>query len=222
VIHGVGDMAGALKSKVIGLVKDYTVGLPGKIIGGIGGEIKDAPGIHSPYSAEKYLVPWAQREGITVTSVAGGGHVPGSYHYKHRAIDVDGGAGMDRKFFLDSIRHFGQRNITELFYDPMGYYIKNGQRVSGAIGGHRDHVHIALGEGGIVTKAITALMGEKGREAVIPLDSPRARSELGGLGGTFNFYFPNYHGDERQLMDLMRKAAKVFENRNGRPAFGGA
>jgi hypothetical protein len=35
-----------------------------------------------------------------------------------------------------------------------------------------------------------------------------------------SFNFPNYHGDERQPMDLMRKAASVFEKRNARPAFG--
>jgi hypothetical protein len=51
---------------------------------------------------------------------------------------------------------------------------------------------------------------------------PDARPPLAdaGVGATFVFNFPNYHGDERQPMDLMRKAALVFEKRNARPALG--
>lgn len=80
------------------------------------------------------------RLGLTVTSTTGGTHVAGSYHYQGRAVDISGSPAQMRRLFL-KLRKF---NPTELFYDPMGYYYKNGSRVSGAIGGHSDHVHFAL------------------------------------------------------------------------------
>lgn len=35
------------------------------------------------------------------------------------------------------------QSFREAFYDPAGRYIKNGRIIPGAIGGHRDHVHLA-------------------------------------------------------------------------------
>lgn len=49
----------------------------------------------------------------------------------------------------------------------------------------------AGGEGGIVTRPTIALLGERGREAVIPLTGPNAGKGVGGFsinGGTYNFY----------------------------------
>lgn len=43
-----------------------------------------------------------------------------------------GGKGKGRKL-----------DINELFYDPLGFYIDNGKRQQGAIGGHTDHLHVA-------------------------------------------------------------------------------
>jgi hypothetical protein len=43
--------------------------------------------------------------------------------------------------------------LRELFYDPLGA-LKNGQRIP-AIGGHRDHVHIATGSVGSMVAAIS-------------------------------------------------------------------
>jgi hypothetical protein len=40
----------------------------------------------------------------------------------------------------------------------------------------------ALAEGGLVTSPTLALVGESGREAVIPLDDPRTKSAMGGSG----------------------------------------
>lgn len=84
-------------------------------------------------------------------------HVNGSWHYKHfrdskigRAVDVSGSASGMRGYFGWAAGSFG-RDLKELFYDPAGYYIKNGSRVSGAIGGHTDHVHLALRRGGRVS-----------------------------------------------------------------------
>jgi hypothetical protein len=82
----------------------------------------------------------AKKFGLTVTSTTGGTHVPGSYHYSGRAVDIAGSPAQMMKFFKWAQRF----RPTELFYDPVGYYWKNGQKVKGSIGGHSDHVHMAL------------------------------------------------------------------------------
>ena len=86
----------------------------------------------------------AVRMGLTVTSTTGGVHTTNSFHYRGLAIDVSGSHSEMQAFFHESIDTYGQGNVIELFYDPIGYYIKYGQRVSGAIGGHGDHVHLGL------------------------------------------------------------------------------
>jgi len=82
----------------------------------------------------------ADKFGVIITSTTGGSHVPGSYHYSGRGVDVAGSAKQMRAFFNWASRY----KPTELFYDPIGYYWKNGKKVKGSIGGHSDHVHIAL------------------------------------------------------------------------------
>ncbi|MFY2557479.1 peptidoglycan-binding domain-containing protein [Corallococcus terminator] len=79
----------------------------------------------------------ARQMGLTITSTTGGKHTPGSYHYKGRAIDVAGSPAKMAEYYT---RLAGSKP-TELFYDPKGG-IKNGTPI-GAIGGHRDHVHVA-------------------------------------------------------------------------------
>jgi Putative Flp pilus-assembly TadE/G-like len=86
----------------------------------------------------------AVRMGLTVTSTTGGVHVTNSFHYRGLAIDVSGSHSQMQAFFHQSLDTYGQGNVIELFYDPIGYYIKYGQQVPGAIGGHGDHVHLAL------------------------------------------------------------------------------
>jgi hypothetical protein len=82
--------------------------------------------------------------GLTVTSTTGGVHTTNSFHYRGLAIDVAGSHSEMQAFFHASLDTYGQGNVIELFYDPVGYYVKYGQRVSGAIGGHGDHVHLGL------------------------------------------------------------------------------
>ncbi len=43
--------------------------------------------------------------------------------------------------------HYGDK-IRELFYDPMGEHVKNGNVIGRPFGGHDDHVHLALAQGG--------------------------------------------------------------------------
>jgi hypothetical protein len=78
---------------------------------------------------------------VRVTSTSGGNHVPTSYHYRHRAVDVVGTAKEMERLALAALRR--PASFREMFYDPMGSYIKNGVVKPGRIGGHTDHVHIA-------------------------------------------------------------------------------
>jgi hypothetical protein len=84
--------------------------------------------------------------GLQITSTTGGQHAANSWHYKGRAADVAGAPAQMAAFFNAALDRYG-RNLLELFYDPLGG-IKNGKRI-GAIGGHSDHVHIALAKGGV-------------------------------------------------------------------------
>lgn len=93
----------------------------------------------------------AQQHGLSITSTTGGTHAPGSYHYSGRAFDASNGTNTpeERSYFLDAASRWGGK-MLELFYDPIGWYIKNGSKVPGAIGGHSDHVHTAMQRGGFV------------------------------------------------------------------------
>lgn len=78
---------------------------------------------------------------VKVTSTSGGNHVPSSYHWVHRAIDVAGTPVAMRALHASALRN--PRDFREAFYDPAGRYVKNGRVVQGKIGGHTDHVHLA-------------------------------------------------------------------------------
>lgn len=146
-------------------------GIAGDLIGGLKGLFKGG----GDTSTLATLLGFAKSQGITVTSTTGGQHVAGSFHYQGRAIDVAGSFNQMAAFFSAALRTFGG-SIRELFFDPMGFYIDNGRAIRGAIGGHSDHVHLALATGGIVTQPTRALIGEAGAEAVIPL------RQMGTLG----------------------------------------
>lgn len=79
----------------------------------------------------------AKELGLRITATTNGKHVPTSYHYKGRAVDVAGAPSAMKQFY----REMSGTHPTELFYDPMGG-IKNGHQI-GAIGGHSNHVHLA-------------------------------------------------------------------------------
>jgi peptidoglycan hydrolase-like protein with peptidoglycan-binding domain len=84
-----------------------------------------------------YAGALAKQLDLRITSTTGGKHAKNSYHYSGRAIDVAGTPKQMAEFY----RRLAGTKPTEMFYDPMGG-IKNGKQI-GAIGGHRDHVHIA-------------------------------------------------------------------------------
>jgi TP901 family phage tail tape measure protein len=109
------------------------------------GGLGDAP------AALQAAIALAQQMGLTITSTTGGQHAPGSYHYLGRAFDASNGENtpQERAYAIAAAGKWG-RHILELFYDPLGWYIKNGQKISGAIGDHSDHVHTAMQLGGLV------------------------------------------------------------------------
>ncbi len=78
-------------------------------------------------------------------------HTSGSYHYRTdakgrgEAIDVSGDPSTMMAFDKWVAKKWGP-GISELFYDP-GVSIKDGSRTS-SIGGHSDHVHVAVGKPG--------------------------------------------------------------------------
>lgn len=78
----------------------------------------------------------------------GGSHAPGSYHYQGTARDY-GTAGSDPAAIYNLLVPIAQNPegpIAELFWDPSGAGWKNGKNI-GPIGGHSDHVHVALKPG---------------------------------------------------------------------------
>jgi hypothetical protein len=68
------------------------------------------------------------------------GGSPTSLHMSNRARDVN---PSDPDF--GKLVSYVKQNpgaVSEFFYDPLGWYAKNGRIVKGAIGGHGDHAHI--------------------------------------------------------------------------------
>lgn len=84
-----------------------------------------------------FVKPFAVR----VTSTSGGAHVPSSFHYEHRAIDVAGPPAVMRQLARIALQNPHQ--FREVFHDPMHEYVKNGVKRRGQVGGHDDHVHLA-------------------------------------------------------------------------------
>lgn len=109
------------------------------------------PGYGGPYPGgiEPILTRLAQRFGLDITSglrspsqnnAVGG--AANSWHMQGRAADVAPNEGRVQDFIRFAKNHPGK--FLEFFYDPLGWYIKNGQIVQGAIGGHDDHLHYAI------------------------------------------------------------------------------
>lgn len=110
------------------------------------------------------------------------GHVSDSLHYQGLAYDVTGSAAQMHRYFLAALRDF-RGSINELFYDPMGYYIDQGHRQPGAIGGHSDHVHIGFFPSGAHLVAGARLNGGSGGGGRGHIHLRGQRSGLGGIPG---------------------------------------
>lgn len=75
-------------------------------------------------------------------STSGSVAKPGNSLHQHgRGVDVAPNANALR-FAAWAKQH--PEYFQELFFDPLGWYIKNGKIYRGAIGGHRDHLHYGV------------------------------------------------------------------------------
>lgn len=153
--------------------------------------------------------------GLRVTSGYRAGAItkhgtPSDHGYNpSRAVDMAGPPGAMALFFNSLI---GRREIRQAFYDPLGS-IFNGAWSSYREGGHSDHVHVAeYDRGGWLPTGPSLAINNTGRpERVVP-------------PGGDNVVIPISIGGEHVatvLFDFLRRKAKVYENRNGRLAFGG-
>lgn len=135
-LKGIGS---SLLEKVGGWIKDKV----SDVIGLGGGDGAPSGGVSGSIQGAMAL---AREMGLTITSTTGGQHAANSWHYKGRAADVAGSPAQMAAFYRAALGRYGS-HLLELFYDPIGA-IKNGQSIP-AIGGHSDHVHIALAKGGV-------------------------------------------------------------------------
>jgi hypothetical protein len=138
-------------------------------------------------------------EGPGFGGVPSGGHAATSLHYSGLAYDVSGSPDAMRRYFFAALRSF-RGSINELFYDPIGWYIDNGQKVPGSIGGHSDHVHIGFNPGGAAGRIRGA--GAMGG-AIQQLNLKRRRSRQGGVAG----------GMAQRGMDAVRAGMEGAVNR---------
>lgn len=107
-------------------------------------------GLGSAPGALGMLERIGNRMGLQTTS----GHRPGDpgWHGKNRARDLSDGVATptEYRFGMLVARVFGKR-MLELIHTPLGFGIKNGQRVAPyAQAAHYDHVHIAMKRGGLL------------------------------------------------------------------------
>lgn len=140
-------------------------------------------------------------------------HVEDSYHYRTdakgrgEAIDVSGAPEKMMAFDQWVAKKWG-KGVTELFYDP-GISIKEGQ-VIGSIGGHEDHVHVAVAQpgekffggisGGAVAGSGGAVMVGYGASASAALASARKAGRAASEGkGRSTSPFKRYWGTLRKL-----------------------
>ena len=123
----------------LGKAKDWITSKAKSIFGGGAGGVGDG----SPVWNE--IMGLAGQTGNIVTS----GFRPGDdgWHGKNRAKDFAGGDMM--RFAKLVSAEFGE-NLLELIHTPLGYGIKNGQKVPPyAAADHYDHVHVAFRKGGM-------------------------------------------------------------------------
>lgn len=88
-----------------------------------------------------WLINFVHPFKVRVTSTSGGNHVPNSWHYQHRAIDVVGTEAELERLMRAAVMRADF--FREAFYDPFGRFVKNGRVHLGKVGGHADHLHLA-------------------------------------------------------------------------------
>jgi hypothetical protein len=116
------------------------------------------------------FTPIAQRMGLTMTSAYRPGD-PG-YHGANRARDYSNSTGPTPQMlqFAQYMASAYGSNLKELIYTPLGFSIKNGQKVAPyAQGSHYNHVHVAYALGPNEGKMFTDLSAARGwEESMVP------------------------------------------------------
>ena len=152
--------------KVGGFIKSKLASL----VGGVGGDILNtksgAATLKSLQSSHPELQPGitqvlaavlANNAGLSITSTTGGGHVPGSFHYSGRAVDLGGSSGS-----MSSASNWIKRSglytaLAEGIHNP-NLAVDNGHIYSGAgpFGAvwaeHINHIHLAKQKGGLIQR----------------------------------------------------------------------
>jgi hypothetical protein len=130
-----------------------------RVVGDIGGGGREGAGASALVSFGRELVRRSFQVGEH-PSFGGvvGRHVANSWHYKGRAIDINWPNAGAEMFHLD-------RLFEEIMERFKGRILELLWRVRN----HFDHLHLAMAGGGIATRSVFAQIGERGKEAVIPL-----------------------------------------------------
>lgn len=143
--------AGGLRERTASLRAARMAAMPEPAGGGHDGHAHapSAPGA-APGMSGQEIAAWAAKNfGLKATSINRPGAITASgnvsNHAKGRAVDF--GDAPNSPAQLRAIAAWARKNaprIRELYFDPLGWYIKNGKIIKGSIGGHSDHVHIAM------------------------------------------------------------------------------
>lgn len=166
----------ATNAKLTALEKKFTT--PG-MAGGLGGAA--AGGVDA-------FTGMAQKYGLQMTS----GFRPGDpgWHGANRARDYSNGTGPTPQMlaFAQFLASNYGANLKELIYTPLGFSIKNGQKVPPyAQAGHYNHVHVAYALGLGQGVAFNSLKGAQSWENSMVPGSVRVASVTGnsaeGFGG---------------------------------------
>lgn len=119
---------------------------------------EDEDGLEGPGDPLRRAIRIAVDMGLVITSTNTGGHSPNSFHFRTpfrtvvvrgkkyevgRAADV-AKAGNPDDLYREYFKKIQGMAPTELFYDPMGFSMKNGVKANFIVGGHRDHIHVAF------------------------------------------------------------------------------
>ena len=105
-------------------------------------------GAHGGDQTYKDILALGSKFGLRIdgsNQTTGGSHTAGSLHYSGHAVDFGDAKNDPAK--LRALAAWARKNaprIREFFYDPLGWYIKDGKIIKGSIGGHGDHVHLAM------------------------------------------------------------------------------
>ncbi len=132
----VGDWIGDTVGGFIGGGKS---GGSGPLPGGVSGGIQDAIAFSRQFGDWTFGPGQLYRPGGT------------TYHGSGRAVDF-GDAGrtpVEMRGLYGGLKGRYGDKIRELFWDPAGEYVKDGNVIGRPFGGHKDHIHLALARGGM-------------------------------------------------------------------------